>query len=1539
MNCSVIRNKETNVIERVLDPLGNDSILYSDLLNIYNNQEEAVDLVMLSRTEEFKRFSSDGDWMKAETIIEPSAEEVIKFDTENSFIRRNYRFDTGVIKELEQIKRFIEQTGKDLISKLELYKGEQEKTRTIKNALDKIIFHKNVQEYNKLDTLTALLAALEYNSKEIPLLEEKLREIQQTDYVNLEKNIREEYEDINNKRPEDKQLSKELLDKKIKDAVRFKEQSLLNYLYNVSLFLQGYNRIQDIDTRDYLKDDTKKFTNQIEDILTNKENLTSDEINNKIKSLLKDAIGDKIDEQIMMLINIMKEYKPRIDYMQSKHKQLYTQHVEREVMKYTTNPELIRGVKKFTDAQYDENGFQRIFDPLADTNNPFIANLLKLYDINEFQKDKETKATTKKFLDGFETLSKIYGDKLQKELEAMYEKIDDEISGRLIQQYNEEFKIEYYKLKNITTDAINKYGYNSKEHLIAEEYEREWTRNNTLQEYTQDYIDLQNILSPETRVARRLLYNERNDLLRKYTKYSKEKEGKTYYDSSALSEEDRDNLININARLKKLSQKRYFKDGKWFDKTGEELKIAKEIERYNTKLRELDIYEEYLLPEYQQDFDAANERGELLDFRDYNEYDRVTEEYYDELSEYDSKELPEFINEMRNEIKELASPYKEFNDVYVRYIPQDILDRINELQLKVDKWFKEEGEAWFENIEGEKKPKYLSGDMYPSRHYILEERHDKQMIVKLNNKPHPLYYFFRPDKRTIPGAVFLEINKPRSNYSYREIKDKFKTNIETRDKNDRPIPINKWLNPEYVNLKDSKPEIFDFYENLRDLLLDMVSHFEGTIIDNGYLPAISNKDVNTWDILINGLGWYKRESTGEVNIDMRDNIIKHIPLNFVNFLGTSKQIYTIPKFNKDIETYDSYETRVLEDFTTKFPEESVNNISDIREYNRKAKEENKKEHGKSINYDLEKIIPLFIKNALNHKYKTKIQHEMLLARDKLAKDRFYETRKLGKRVKIRDKNVINKSELEDKTIAGEDGTNLLKHYDMWLDMVFYENFEKDEGMLTTFARVLQNYTSLKGIGFNPFSGIKNVSYGQIQIAIEMASGYFFDKSDWWAAKKAYTGSILKSLKDTRAVDGTYSSLWSAIFKELNILESQDEKAESNALGTNYKKAHKILMVMNAAYIFQHIGEHSMQNQGLIAMMKSHRIIESKVISFANYKELLMQKTDPINKTKEENNKIIENNKRNEKRLKEKFLTYPTVESAFTLKDGYLIRDENLLSDDNLALFRRKVIAVNQKIHGVYNKQDAGTLQHVALGRLAIQFKKWLPEGVNRRFYGISNLKDDERFDWNERREEQKEGMYVSMYKLLSMPIKTAKQKAKAKGDETLKGAMKALFEDLNSLRIKNNVYWHSMSETQKANVKRVFADAGAIFMLMAILGLAKGLKDDDEEKSWAYNLLIYELDATLTELRAYTPVGLMNEGKKLIKSPAASLNSMEQILKLGGIILRYPFWDEDERLYKGGRYHGQDKLLFEGLQSIPVVNQFVRAWNLRRHMEYFKLYS
>jgi hypothetical protein len=1497
MKCQVIINKDNNTILEVLNQNGEPSKLYNDLKEATNDEKEALSLWRLAQTDSF--INTQGtNWL--ETAIEPNADTVIEFDKRYDNIRREANFTKELNTSIDEVKSFLFKTIEDIQKKINDNKGTKY-AKNLQEQLNKIGLEEAVKEYNKADTLKALLLTADYNINEISKLRTRIKELKNTPFDSLE----------------GKELEK-------------KERELVNALYNGELFLQSYIRVQDLDLKDLDIDNISELEDRIKDVIAKSENsktkdadkLSDAMINKKINELLDNYMVTDINDKTKIVINIMKDYQKYVDNMKNSLRELRQAHIERQLKKTTTNPKLINDIAKFADEVYDENGMQVLFDALADTHVPLIANMVKLYNRKMYARDEDVKNTTRDFNKKFNSFKKAFGSNYKNKLDLLV----DKNTGKFTQKYSNEFKDTLDKLKNELFDTELEYGDDSDEYLLKQQQYYEWLRNNTVQEFTQEWVDAENLLTPEARVERIKLYKRRNNILEEY--YKTDDKGNRYYNEQDLTNDERRELWKVNSELKQLGMLTEFKNGKMVSKTGKDLRIAKSIQAYNDRRSELNMSEPRPLKVFTDTLSKV--KGDTNDFMLRNTYRKLSDEYYKAMEKIGAYSYEE-IQPKVDELNDLKSMYRKEGDIIVEIIPKEVLDRMEVLHDEIEAYKKANSRAidlTYESEAGKEvsirfnKETTNYGKLIPKSERIAQG-------VKLG-----LY------ERSVPvGAAFTQDKSfPKSNYLTYEMKDEFKSGRETRDEHNRYIPSDKYITNRYKQIQNDK-KLFEFYEYITDLVVSSVSHYDGGIIKDGYLPAINNKDASNWELLIHSLGYYDRPTEKTVTTNLKNEVIKYIPLNFIKFLNYDEKPYYISKYNKDIDTAEEYKQRVLSDFRTKYPDvENINTLQDIRNYNKQIKDNRIKAHAKAITYDIENIIPAFVKTALNHKYKSEIRNELLIARESLASSNIIRKNGVGKALK-----EFNKfRSAEDFEISKEsaNNSNILKHYDKWLDMVFYENFEKNEGLWTKLGRVLQNITSARALWLNVFSGINNVAYGTIQGQLEAVGGYFFKGKDWLQADKDYFTNIMNILADVKNIKnntGTYHSVESALIGEYQVMENQDEKAESLGIAKGQKAIHKMRMLTDSLYILQHAGEHMMQNKTLFAMLRSHRLVNGKIMSFTDFKSNMLKQTD-ITKSKEANDKIIQENNEKLKDLNEKFQTYPTIKELYKLNENNELVLSKSISKEQLADFKQRVISVNQKMHGIYNKADAGTIQHVTLGRLAMQFRKWLPEGLNKRFYGIRQFGTRNRFDWNERRGERKEGMFISTFKLLSMPYKNFKER-----NNVVLSVAKTIVEDFKLFAWKNNLYWHSLDETQKANVRRTMLEFIAFLSVLALTGLTKALGGDlgeDDEETWFgstyfYNLMLYQLSRLKLEIVAYTPWGISNEGAKLLHSPAAAMSSLETISKLVGTLLAYPFTENRE--YTNGRYAKMDKAGVQIKSTIPLVNQVLRWQTLKGYTEYFKL--
>lgn len=755
--------------------------------------------------------------------------------------------------------------------------------------------------------------------------------------------------------------------------------------------------------------------------------------------------------------------------------------------------------------------------------------------------------------------------------------------------------------------------------------------------------------------------------------------------------------------------------------------------------------------------------------------------------------------------------------------------------------------------------------------------------------------WYSTNQRVIPNVKEV-LNKKKSELTEEEYYDWYEANTVqgTRDtyytgELVQPNPSIYGVK-EYQILTNSKTpraeKRLEFYNYYRSLMKELVQDNSKTFIDNGDIPAVPVDNRTWWEAVKQDVLQIRN------NRDKSDDRTKLIN---VDESGNITSILVQPYLKRTF----SYELKDEND-------ESISKSERKRriEENLEVKRKHQRLNIDSVNLNMSEVIPEFIKTSIDFNTRKSFEDEILLAKEIINSSQV-ETRK-GTYDRIATKLT---GEQKAVIINGAE-SNIKKHLDKYIKMVFYDDFEEQENEnLVRISSLLQNYTSLVQIGFNPFVGINNKVYGTLQNVIESSGGYFFDRDSYKKGRKFYNNgdSLLAYFSGRHQKES--STLQEGLIKTFSIYQSQREL--SGKKGNPITGAlDKYKYVNDAIYGMQTLGEHTMQNVSLFSMMHSHRIVDGKA---RTYKDFIDSKIEKItDKNQNRAKEILERNKNIKENLKQEFEKLPRVVDVYELTDGYVrVKDQFNFSDEAFSEFRQRVIGVNQYMHGIYVKEDAGTLQAYALGRLALQMKKWLRPGWNRRFgthFG-GNF-------WNERRQAPDEGMYVSTYNFV-----------------------KDIIKGQNDFAINYKIVWNNMNEFQKSNVRKTLVELSALFSFYLITAMAKSLSEDDEDlrESRIFNMFMYQSDRVWKELALYTPFGLAAEGQKLLKSPMASYGTVKNLYQLSYNMMLYPFRDEKDRTYQGGMRHGQDKVYSKLVDTLPVINKAERLYNIRRNNEFYSL--
>jgi hypothetical protein len=223
------------------------------------------------------------------------------------------------------------------------------------------------------------------------------------------------------------------------------------------------------------------------------------------------------------------------------------------------------------------------------------------------------------------------------------------------------------------------------------------------------------------------------------------------------------------------------------------------------------------------------------------------------------------------------------------------------------------------------------------------------------------------------------------------------------------------------------------------------------------------------------------------------------------------------------------------------------------------------------------------------------------------------------------------------------------------------------------------------------------------------------------------------------------------------------------------------------------------------------------------------------------------------------------------------------------------------MHGIYNKADRSAIQRLGLGRMAIMFRKWIKPSLNRRFSKATYNYDLQA--WTE-------GYYVTSGKF-----------------------MLQLARDLRNLQFNLGAHWSELTKTEKANIIRAITEVSHFLVLTAVIGLIEW--SDDDDRPWLISMLEYQARRLKTELGSMIPGrSMVKEGLKILKSPAAGINTLEHILDLTKLLNPWNYMDE----LQSGRYEGHStayKTFFES-PIVPMNKTIYKGLHPEEGIPFFK---
>lgn len=461
------------------------------------------------------------------------------------------------------------------------------------------------------------------------------------------------------------------------------------------------------------------------------------------------------------------------------------------------------------------------------------------------------------------------------------------------------------------------------------------------------------------------------------------------------------------------------------------------------------------------------------------------------------------------------------------------------------------------------------------------------------------------------------------------------------------------------------------------------------------------------------------------------------------------------------------------------------------------------------------------------------------------------------------------------TVKGNQ-SNIGSKLEEYYQSVIYGKSKKDQGTIgdtnidvAKSLDTLKSYTGVVGLGLNLFSAISNITAGKMQMFIDAMSGEYFNyknmavgKKNYWALIKDYIGE-LNSIRKT--------SKMALLIDKFDALE----EFYGNLKRTGYYKG-PISRIIGSTNLFflNNLGEHYLHTRTMLSMLDAYRVKDKsgKEISLFDAFEVIK---------KEDNNGAI-------------------VSSILSIKEGVTKLNGDIITEEDLLDLKLKIGKVNQSLNGAFNEDDKGAIHRNAYGRLAMQFRQWMPAHYERRFGAT-------RYD--ARLEQWREGYYRTFLRFSW-----------------------DLMKDLRRAKFDLATRWTSLGEHEKSNIFRSLAEIGIFSTLTALLSLMGG--PEDRKGVWNERVILYTLNRMKLETGASMPfnLGFFDNILTIAQSPAAALKQIDNITAVFKV---YNIFNEIE----SGRYKGWTEYEADIVKSLPIYGQIRKIIDIKDEAYMFNLFN
>ena len=804
----------------------------------------------------------------------------------------------------------------------------------------------------------------------------------------------------------------------------------------------------------------------------------------------------------------------------------------------------------------------------------------------------------------------------------------------------------------------------------------------------------------------------------------------------------------------------------------------------------------------------------------------------------------------------------------------------------------------------------------------------------------------------------------------------------------RRIKGEKYKNPQAKVLNEHEKGLIDYVRNTLLALAHTNSSIE--YFKSGHLPTRHKEEEKDRKYYMRELGklagWMEGPTGREIfdeNVNYENDWIPNMPM--AKELMSKETIELIK--NKPRLSQFRPDTRGLDPITG-LPQNYIDALNVWSEKMSEAKAKDSKYHRENLDRNWEDVITDFMERAAHYNAVQDNKYQLYYAQS-ILKNQMMLDSNLGDNELTVDRRASTNIKTEYNTRSAK---REYDQFTNWMRRLIFDQWKIPNRNWTKTAGILQSVTSANFMMANIRGGIANVTLGEMNIFSEAWAKDYFDWGDYVKGKRIWLNGVVSYF--THMYDDKSDTLSGAFIKDMNVVDfdeingvqTQDFAAKTLQRARDWMFSPQSMgehFMQNAAMFSLAVSTKLVENSDPVNNSKTSWVLAGRAefirdahekalmsilsdeqkVQYKNFRDGLLKDKNLAKEvvwfredvTTQFAYQFLDNDTKNafwkakkeaEKEAIRKYEEAPSLWDQLTLgEDGHVaFKNGSILQqiDSNetvdgvseanriLGAFKGRVISVNKKIHGVYDKLGSAQLEKYWWGSLAMQYHKHIYPGIMKRWrrHGY----------YNEERGSIEKGSYIALFDFISTPIKNTRR-AQHMSDTEVKTmeSIRQMFGNIVDFTLHIKTNYRILPEHEKANIRRNLGDIAGVVSAIAFAILLHGIGDDDDE-SMLYNLALYECDRLASESIQFNPIGAAAEAKKLWSNPFAVQSIANDALSAMGVIAQLLIeGDEFDPYYHSGKYAGEHKLKVYITRRIPIWRGIESLTSIGHDNHYYRL--